>query len=62
MTSYIAKGYSTVLPLWKRGIKGDFIEKFNRKISPHPSFSKRGICLSITEVLHIRNARKQFSK
>jgi hypothetical protein len=34
----------TEIPLCKRGRKGDFVIVFSdNKISPHPSFPKRGI-------------------
>jgi hypothetical protein len=33
---------SSGLPLWKRGIKGDFKNNFFKKISPDPSLPKRG--------------------
>src|SRR5687768_11122013 len=40
------KVMSPSFPLWKRGIKGDFFKDAQvaetRKISPNPSFSKRG--------------------
>jgi hypothetical protein len=32
----------SIFPLWKRGIKGDFKDKWIHKISPNPSFFKEG--------------------
>jgi hypothetical protein len=39
--SAISQHYSQAhkdLPLWKRGIKGDFMDKFNQIISPAPAY------------------------
>jgi hypothetical protein len=35
--------WKSIFPLWKRGMKGDFLNNYFHKISPNPSFPKRGI-------------------
>jgi hypothetical protein len=34
--------WKSIFPLWKRGMKGDFLNNYFHKISPNPSFPKRG--------------------